>query len=349
MANKVGDYYYYSGAVHIHTTESDGTKPLEEVVAIGRQAGLDFMMFTDHMTLTNRDAGREGLYDKTLVVIGYEHNDLEENHHYLVFDSPSVYPSSLSARELVAATASDGALGIIAHPDERRPWSGRHRPYPWIDWTVEGFNGVELWNQMSEWTEQLTRWNKLAMVFSPRKSMIGPTAWLLRKWDELNRKQKIVGVFAVDAHAFGIRVGPLAVEIFPYKVHFRCLRTHVILSEPLSGDFPTARRQLYDALRDCRVFGSNMRWGVADSFEFVAVNGAEKATCGGRLSSAENARLHVKLPSRAMIKLVANGETVLRTESDSLEFAVQTPGVYRVEAWKGKRGWIFSNHIRIAV
>jgi len=349
MANRVGDYYYYSGAVHIHTTESDGTRSLEEVVAIGQKAGLDFMMFTDHMGLKNRDAGKEGLYDKTLVVIGYEHNDLDENHHYMIFDSPGVYPQSMNAAELVAAVADDDALGIIAHPDERRPHGRRHRPYPWIDWSVEGFNGVELWNQMSEWMEQLTRWNKLAMAFSPRKSMVGPTEWLLGKWDELNRRRKIVGVFAVDAHAFGIRIGPFAVEIFPYKVHFRCLRTHIILFEPLSDDFHIARRQLYVALRDCRVFGSNMRWGVADKFEFVASNGTETATCGGRLSSAENARLFVKVPSRATIRLIADGKTVLRTDSDELEYVIQKPGIYRVEAWKGKRGWIFSNHIRIAV
>ena len=40
MPRSVGRWYQYTGAVHIHTTESDGTKPLEEVVAIGRQVGL---------------------------------------------------------------------------------------------------------------------------------------------------------------------------------------------------------------------------------------------------------------------------------------------------------------------
>ncbi len=72
---KVGDHYQYSGAVHIHTTESDGTKIIEDVIAIGLDVKLDFMMFADHMTLSNRENGHEGLYDKMLVVIGYEHND----------------------------------------------------------------------------------------------------------------------------------------------------------------------------------------------------------------------------------------------------------------------------------
>ena len=121
------------------------------------------------------------------------------------------------------------------------------------------------------------------------------------------------------------------------------------MQEPLSDDFDKAREQLYDALRDCRVFGSNMRWGVADGFQFSATSGSEKATCGGSLSSAQSARIHIELPSRATIKLIANGEMVLETLSNRVEYSVPAPGIYRVEAWKGKRGWIFSNHIRIGV
>ncbi|HUV31490.1 MAG TPA: histidinol-phosphatase [Acidobacteriota bacterium] len=349
MGRKVGDYFHYSGAIHIHTTESDGTKSLEEVIAIGREADLDFMMFADHMGLTNRRAGGEGVYGKTLVVIGYEHNDPEDRHHYMIFGSPDVYPGTMSVAEYVAAGSADGALGIIAHPDETRPREGKHPPYPWIDWSVRGYDGIELWNQMSEWMEKLRPWNKLAMAFSPRKSMVGPTAKVLKIWDDVSRAGKLVGVVGVDAHAFPVKVGPLTVTIFPYKVHFRCLRTHIILPEPMSRDFVTARRQLYDALRNCRVFCSNMRWGVADDFRFSARNDKEYAICGGRLTSADNTRLTVRLPSVATVKLVANGETVLQTVSDTVEYAVKMPGIYRVEAWKGKRSWILSNHIRVGL
>jgi hypothetical protein len=92
-----------------------------------------------------------------------------------------------------------------------------------------------------------------------------------------------------------------------------------------------------------------MRWGVADTFRFEAEAGTEKAICGGRLSTVDGARILVSLPSSATIKLIANGSSVVQTVSDELEYAVKEPGVYRVEAWKGKRGWIFSNHIRIGM
>ncbi len=349
MSKRVGDWYQYSGAVHIHTTESDGTKTLEEVIEIGQHTDCDFMMFADHMTLSNRDRGGEGLYGKTLVVIGYEHNDEADHHHYLLFESPKVYPADMTAKEYVAAGARDGALGIMAHPDEIRDEMAEYPPYPWDDWTVNGYHGIELWNQMSEWMECLTRWNKLIMAFSPRKSMVGPTDRILRTWDDLNMDKKFVGIVGVDAHAFPIKIGPFMVEIFPYKVHFRCLRTHVILPEPMSDDFGRAKRQLYDAIRDCRVFGSNMRWGAADTFSFVARNATEKATIGGTLSSADNATIVVELPSRATIELVHNGEKIVQTDSNRLEYRIEKPGIYRVEAWKGDRGWIFSNHIRVGV
>ena len=166
-------------------------------------------------------------------------------------------------------------------------------------------------------------------------------------WDRLNLKRRYVGVAGVDAHGFPVEVGPLTITIFPYKVHFRALRTHIILSEPLSSDFGTARGQLFGALAACRVFCSNLRWGDANGFVFRGVLGSKSVVCGDALSDHTGARLEIELPSRANIRLIGNGQELVRATTDSLEYSVGQPGLYRVEAWKGKRGWIFSNHIRI--
>jgi hypothetical protein len=349
MSKQVGAFYHYSGVIHVHTTESDGTKTLEEVAAIGQQVDLDFIMFTDHMNLINRERGKEGFYGKTLAVVGYEHNDLDDNNHYLIFDSPSVYPKDSAVGEYVSAAARDNALGIIAHPDEVRDRMGQYPPYPWTDWSVRGFQAIELWNQMSEWMEKLTPSNKLLMAFSPRKSMVGPTERVLKIWDELNLHQKCAGLASTDAHAFPIKVGPLTVEIFPYKVHFRSLRTYVILREPISTDFETAKRQLYDAIRDCRLFMANLRWGDAVTFEFVAEGRDGVATAGEKFDTHEGVSLRVKVPAAADLRVIKDGNLVREASTDHLTYKVAGPGVYRVEAWKNRRGWIFSNHIRIGV
>ena len=349
MGSRVGDKFHYAGSIHIHTSESDGTRPLEEVVAIGRQTGLDFLMVTDHMGLTNRESGLEAMYGSTLVVIGYEHNDTDDNNHYLIFKSPVVYPEDMTAAQYVEAAQRDGAFGILAHPIEHRSREGKYPPYPWTEWSTDRFDGLEIWNQMSEWMEKLTPWNKLAMVFSPRKAMVGPPAEALEIWDKLNRKKRYVGVAGVDAHAHPIDIGPFTVEIFPYKVHFRSLRTHIILDQPLAPDFPTASGQLYAALANCRVFNSNCRWGDANEFQFVAYDGARSAVSGDSLSYRDGVKLTVKLPCRAKIRLIGNAQAIAETHSQGMDYTVTEPGLYRVEVWKGKRGWIFSNHIRIGI
>ena len=349
MGYRLNNKFYYSGAIHIHTTESDGTKPLEEIVTLGQEVDLDFMMFSDHMGLANREAGKEGYYDKTLVLIGYEHNDLEDNHHYLIFDSPRVYGADKKAAEYVRAAADDGALGIIAHPDEIRDPSSQYRSYPWKDWSVERFDGLELWNQMSEWMEKLTPLNKLAMAFSPRKSMVGPTDRILKRWDELNQTRKVAGIASVDAHAFPIKVWPGTVEIFPYKVHFRCLRTYLVLDRELSKDFETARDQLYNAIRETRLFVANVRWGNPKGFEFIIENSSEKGMVGDSIELDEQTILRVATPKRGEIKVIGNGRELAKTRAQNLELAITQPGAYRVEVWRKRRGWIFSNHIRVGV
>ncbi len=200
---------------------------------------------------------------------------------------------------------------------------------------------------MSEWMEKLTKYNKLINALSPRKWMVGPTDRILKKWDDLSMTRKVIGFAGVDAHAFQAKAGPLMVEIFPYKVHFKTLRSYILMPREMSRDFATARDQLYEALRDCRLYFANVRWGEADDFEFFVQAGAQKAVCGGQIKNGTNARLVVKTPARATLKLIHNGHKILETVSDSIEYRDLQSGIYRVEAWKGKRGWIFSNHIRV--
>jgi hypothetical protein len=347
MRKTLGNWYQYSGVIHIHTTASDGTRPLEEVIEIGREVGLDFMMFCDHMTLRHREEGREGFYGDTLVTIGYEHNDKDDRNHYLLFDSPEVYRSKESASEYVAAGVADGALGIIAHPDEVRSKLAEYPPYPWTDWEVEGFTGIEVWNQMSEWMERLTRFNKLLMAFSPRKSMVAPRGKTLRRWDRINLKRRCVGVAGADAHAFRIRAWPFTVEVFPYKVHFRSLRCYVLLPQPMGRDASTAREQLYKAIRECRLFFANVRWGEAGGFEFWAESDGVRAICGQWLPLKQRAHIHARLPHAAEVRLIHDGREVHSTRSSKIAAEVSSPGVYRLEAHRFGRGWIYTNHIRI--
>jgi hypothetical protein len=341
------DHKVITGAVHVHTVDSDGTKTHEEVAAIAGETGLDFVLFADHMTLQSLHEGKEGFYGDVLVLIGYEHNDHDDCNHYLIYDNDEVFPASMAAAEYVDAAAKAGALGIMAHPDEMRGRDARYRSYPWTDWTVENYDGMEIWNQMSEWMEGLKFYNKIMMVFSPRKCLRSPTTRILRKWDDVNMKRKSVGIASVDAHGFLYRAGPVHLTIFPYKVQFKSLRTHLLLEEPLSQDIDIARRQVYDAIRDCRVFVSNYRWGEAKDFVFEISSATETATMGGSVTITGSTRAVVSTSLKGRIRLIGDGKLIAEQKGKKLEHAITQPGVYRVEVYRGKKGWIFSNHIRV--
>jgi hypothetical protein len=336
-----------TGVIHIHTLDSDGTKTHEEVASIGQQVGLDFLLFTDHMTLKGLHEGKEGFYGNLLVLIGYEHNDREDCNHYLIFNHNEVLPASMGAADYVAAAAEKGALGIMAHPDEIRGRDARFRSYPWTAWDAEEFDGLEIWNQMSEWMENLRIYNRLKMVFSPRKCLRGPTGRILWKWDELSMKRKVVGIGSVDAHGFLYRAGPLRLTIFPYKVQFKSIRTHLLLTEPLSRDLTTAKCQVYDAIRNGRIFVSNYRWGEAHDFVFEIDSDSYSGVSGSEITLELNTKVRVSVPLRGRIRLIADGRLCAEAITKEFENKITDPGIYRVEVYRGKKGWIFSNHIRV--
>ena len=335
------------GAIHIHSTDSDGTKSVQEIAKIGDRMGLDFLMFSDHMTLKSYQSGLEGFYGKPLVVIGYEIHDKENKNHYLAFNLKETLPFGLSPLEYVKQVKEKGGLGIIAHPDEIRKDLPKYPAYPWTAWEAKEFDGIEIWNQMSEWMEKLTRFNQIKMLFSPRKSLDSPTERILSKWDELNQKRKVCGIGAIDVHAHPYKLGPLKLIIFPYEVQFKSIRTHLILDQPLSSDFEKGRAQIFSALLNCNAFASNFKRGEARGFLFYAEGKKNVAKIGEEIKLEEVNSLIAWTPAKAEIKLIHNGKLIYKIKGKELVCHPKEKGIYRIEAFKGDKGWIFSNHIRI--
>jgi len=289
----------------------------------------------------------EGLYGKTLVIIGYEIHDKENKNHYLAFNLKETSPFGLSPAEYVRKVKEKGGLGIIAHPDEVRKDLPKYPAYPWTDWEVDQFDGIEIWNQMSEWMEKLTNFNQLKMLFSPRKSLDSPTERVLSRWDELNRKRKVCGIGAIDAHAHPYKLGPFKVIIFPYDVQFKSIRTHLILDQPLSSDFEKGKKQILSALLNCNAFASNYKRGEAKGFLFYAEGKKSFVKIGEEINLEDVDSLIIKTPSKAEIRLIHNGKLINITKGKELIYQPKEKGIYRIEAFKGDKGWIFSNHIRV--
>jgi hypothetical protein len=358
--------FEYTGSIHMHSRFSDGSGTAGEIGEYARESELDFAILTDHNTLKAKEKGFEKWFGNTMFIVGYEVNDNKNQNHYLVFDLDEVVGkfdklpdgdlgNRLSAKEYVKAINEKGGFGFLAHPDEKRNHLPEHPPYPWTAWDCKDFTGIEIWNHMSEWAEGLNDSNKLQRFIHPLKSIIAPPAETLKKWDELNLKRKVVAIGGVDAHAHKHSIMGFDFEIFAYKILFKSIRTHVLLQkEILKGDknnFETDKKQILNALRNGNSFIVNNYHGSGTGFRFVAEYNGINYSLGDEIKFDPEKKkkiiLRTFVPENGKIRLIHNGKTVDELEGLEGIWDSDETGAYRVEVWKGEKGWIFSNHIRV--
>jgi len=357
--------YEYSGSIHIHSTYSDGTAIVEEIAKYANETNLDFIILTDHNTMKAKDEGFERWHGNTMVIVGCEINDTKNQNHYLTVGleklfgkfkplSNNEFGSELPAREYIRLVKEKGAAGFIAHPFEKRSTIPEHPAYPWTEWDSEDFDGIEIWNHMSEWIEGLTDKNKFQRFFHPLKSIVAPDPKSIKKWDELNLKRKVVAIGSVDAHAHKHKIMGYEIVIFPYKILFKSIRTHVFVeNEIVKGDndnFSRYSKEIMFSLKKGHSFLVNHYHGDGKGFRFYAEYCDNIFNMGDEFvydkNKCKSFKLKTYLPIRTTIKLIKNGKCI--DESDGMEsnWELEEPGNYRIESWVGEKGWIFSNYIR---
>ncbi|MCB0748476.1 MAG: PHP domain-containing protein [Ignavibacteriae bacterium] len=344
--------YEYVGSIHMHSKFSDGSGDPAKIAQTADEVGLDFIILTDHNTLRALHEGYEKWYGQTLLLVGCELNDKVNKNHYLAMNISETFSTRQSAKDYVKKVKDAGGIGFIAHPHEERNSMKEHPPYPWTDWDAGEFTGIEIWNHMSEWMEGLTEQNKYSHFVHPLKSVISPSKKTLQKWDELNRLRKVVGIGGIDAHAHKVNVlGFVEVEVFPYKVLFKSIRTHILTDKKLRAKnltIDSAKEIIYKSLENGSCFISNNYHGDAKGFKFYAKTGGKHFQMGESVKLKTSVNLKVILPNKsANIILIHNGKQLSSIENTEGDFIVKKPGQYRVEVYTNNKAWIFSNHIRI--
>ena len=338
--------FVYPGAIHIHTTYSDGTGTFPEVIAAARAAGLRWIIVTDHDTLEGLPYA--GWHDGLLVIVGHEITP--PRNHLLVLNLNEVISNRLAPQAFIDEVYARGGFAIIAHPDERVRNDFKDC-YRWDDWTVDGPSkragqpvGLELWNLMSDWGENLTRGNRYAHYFVPSLGLSGPTPATLAWWDRLNMLgRRTFGIGGIDAHAFKHRAPWGEIEVFPYRWLFGTLTNYLLLERPLSDDPALATSQIYAALAAGRSYFVNRLDGAAPSIVFTARRGHEVYTIGDTASITGGPLLiEADVGSNAYLRLIADGE-VLTSGVRRLRQSIDAGAVYRLEGYVGGKSWLFTN------
>jgi len=207
---------------------------------------------------------------------------------------------------------------------------------------------------MSEWMENLTEENKYKSFLHPLKTIDAPPAETLQVWDNLNLERKVVGIGGVDAHAHKYNIlGFLEVEIFPYKVLFKSIRTHILTDKKIKKDntpsgIETAKKIIYTALAEGRCFIGNDYHADSTGFKFFAESDTKNYCMGESPEFSGSMKLIVQLPvDKAEIRIIRNGKLYSKIEAGNCDMKVKSRGVYRIEVFHNGNAWIYSNPIRI--
>lgn len=344
----------YRGNIHMHTVYSDGAGQPAELIAAAQRTGLDFIIVTDHNTLVDQQL--EGWHGRVLALFDIEVNDRdrnpEDNHCLTLGVQEDVTPFAPNAQGLIDAVRERGGLTFLAHPIDK-PSPFIPNTYPWTQWDIEGYTGIELWNFMSEFRPHVTtKLRALAVGFFPWWFSTGPFPEMLAKWDELLQAQPTIAIGGSDAHANTFNLGPIRRKFLPYEYCFRAVNTHILTLAPFQHDAGQDRTLVYEALGAGRCWIGYDRVHPTEGFRFVAKHGSEAFQMGERVQGGQPITLAIECPATAEIRLLRAGAGVVaQAVGKRLSYTTSTPGAYRVEVWKrwrGKmRGWIFSNPIYV--
>lgn len=352
--------YEYVGNLHMHTPYSDGEAYHATIAEAALGAGLDFIVVTDHNLLVE---GVEGYYGDearghVLLLTGEEVHDqarLPQVNHCLVYNTRTeVAQFAAEPQVLIDEVIRAGGLAFLAHPaDHDIAWI-HESAIPWVDWDVQRYHGLEIWNYMSHFKDHLTSPRAaIRNVMRPRNAVLGPSPDALALWDDLlSRGQRVVGIGNSDAHGTTFNMGPLKKVVFPYEFLFNCVNTHIITAQPLTGRIDDDRRTIFQAVRDGRCFIGYGVPGSARGFRFSAQGKTGNLPMGGTLKLGDGVTLQILIPARAHIRLIYNGKVIAeKHDHEAMTHTASKGGAYRVEVWRDYKGkprcWILSNPIYI--
>jgi hypothetical protein len=346
------------GAVHIHTSASDGSGTVSEVMAAARQADLSFLVITDHnVAITAQDMADD---PPDLPIISGEELSTTSG-HFLALGIPVGWtrPKPPDDRILLAAAHAQGAFTVLAHPFHPRT--------PWTDWKTSDFDGMEIWNEDAVWRQNNPFDLLISLLIYPENDQLAMVRLArtpeqnFAKWDELLAQRPVVGMCGSDVHAKTKLTRNFFLRFPGYVPSLEVAREHVLLG-PNAGGGAASRAtsaEILDALRHGHSFCALDALYPSSGFTFRVSSADASGGPGDALFWGGPGRINVSVPagaSQPLIKIFRNGQAIVEKEAWTVDEPAPGPGRYRTEVflrqpgltgWRRWTLWAFTNPIYI--
>lgn len=319
----------YRGVIHCHSHlshDSEGT--FEEIQRAAEAVGLDFLMMTDHITPESIAQGVRGQHGRTLFLVGAEIS--RKVGSLFGLDLTNYVAPKLPIQELIQAIHGQGGLIMVAHAEH------------FGEWDAAGFDGMELYNIHANAVMEGMGWMVFKAMFLPVRtlfrSMIAIHRPNFERWDAITQTRTMTGIFGNDVHQNVTLFGPRAGYVGTYEQMLKISVTHVVAARCDGAS-------VMEALKAGHCYGALEIWGDATGFKFTAERLGRTLIMGDETPFAPGWELGVQLPAKAEMRLIRDGREIQRSQGCSWTQPLTEPGVYRVEAWRKGKPWIFSNPI----
>ena len=322
------------GAVHVHSDRSDGAGSVSEIAAAAHDAGLDFVVMTDHRDLDS--IGTDEYRNGVLLIKGAEISTRAGHLLTLGIDAPEFRFDSDPAKVL-SDVLDLGGFAVVAHPLSQDAEQA---------WTYDGplsAGGIEVLNAAMGLPGD--HWRAItgaaATLINRRYGLLRALSHVrpaLELWDRI--PEAVVPIAGADAHG-GIGAGRGRFLRFPsYQDVFALFSNHVELEQPLTGEARMDAALVLDGLRSGR--------------GFVALDGLAEAS--GFSMRLHGSQLVVSSSIDACrFVLLRDGIEVARAKGPRWSAGLHQPGIYRVEVFLERANpirasipWIVSNRIYFA-
>lgn len=339
--------FYYSGAIHIHSLNSDGTGNIESISKAAAKAGLSYIIITDH----NYFDTEEGYYNGVCVIKGEEISPKNSANHYVSFGIKEYIIPDTNPKTNIENVKKQGGFGFAAHPDESDCRKSKNEPIKWVDKTLD-VDGIEIWNWFSDWADSYDESNifKIAYGYLFREKLItGANQKTLEWWDKINNEKAniVPAIGGVDSHALKISKYIIPVTIFPYLYTFKTVINTIITKKPLPEKFEDRKQIILNAIKK----GSNIiinRKTHSKDFCIIKIhNETTEAFCGDCINLDDNTFLDLQIAVNAEIQILLNGKEYCKANGKIFSQKLTEKGKYRVQAFYKGKPCIYSNPILV--
>lgn len=331
----------FKGVIHAHTHISHDSKgTADEIIRTAREAGLRFLITTDHNSKRIFTEGLHGNYEDLLIIRGAE---IIQGGQSILAVNLKEYVEEWDAgpkplQQIVNEVKSQGGFVFVAHP------------YKFKEWDIEGIDGMEVYDMADSAITQKWKipWIAAQAVTSfqdhPNELYLPllsrPDDYLYR-WDRMTQKRRWIGIAGSDAHQ---RFALFGRQLDPYQLVFRFVQTHILAPA-------CEETALLDALMAGHAYASFGLLADASGFLFTAGDSTDRVIMGDSIPYSPHLVLTAQTPNTGTIRLYHNGKAAALATTRRMDYPVKERGVYRIEVSLPIDGvsytWIISNPIYV--